>query len=130
MSVAEEIRDVLAQTLQLGDRANDLTESTLLLGNLPELDSMMIATLLAAIEEKFDISIEDDEISAETFKSVGSLRMYVEIEAGGLTEKDLQALRPLYLESRAGKVFLLYFPPSDGLPVKSRLLFIPPSPKN
>ena len=74
MSVAEEIRDVLAQTLQLGDRANDLTESTLLLGNLPELDSMMIATLLAAIEERFDISIEDDEISAETFESVGSLR--------------------------------------------------------
>jgi len=78
MSVAEEIRDVLAQTLQLGDRANDLTESTLLLGNLPELDSMMIATLLAAIEERFDISIEDDEISAETFESVGSLRSYVE----------------------------------------------------
>ncbi|HKJ73207.1 MAG TPA: acyl carrier protein [Alphaproteobacteria bacterium] len=78
MSVAEEIRDVLSQTLQLGDRGNDLTDSTLLLGNLPELDSMMIATLLAAIEERFDISIEDDEISAETFESVGSLRIYVE----------------------------------------------------
>lgn len=35
-------------------------------------------------------------------------------------------MRPLYLESRAGKVFLLYFPPPDGTPVKSRLLFIPP----
>jgi len=78
MSVAEEIRDVLSQTLQLGDRGNDLTDSTLLLGNLPELDSMMIATLLAAIEERFDISIEDDEISAETFESVGSLRTYIE----------------------------------------------------
>ncbi len=78
MSVAEEIRDVLSQTLQLGDRGNDLTDLTLLLGNLPELDSMMIATLLAAIEERFDISIEDDEISAETFESVGSLRLYVE----------------------------------------------------
>lgn len=78
MSVAEEIRDVLSQTLQLGDRGNDLTDSTMLLGNLPELDSMMIATLLAAIEERFDISIEDDEISAETFESVGSLRTYIE----------------------------------------------------
>lgn len=35
-------------------------------------------------------------------------------------------MRPLYLESRAGKVFLLYFPPPGGTPIKSRLLFIPP----
>ena len=78
MSVGEEVRVVLAQTLQLGDRANDFTDATLLLGNLPELDSMMIATLLAAIEEHFDILIEDDEISAETFESFGSLRSYIE----------------------------------------------------
>jgi acyl carrier protein len=74
----EDVRLVLAETLQLGDRAAELDRSTLLLGNLPELDSMIIATLLAAIEERFGITIEDDEISAETFESVGSLCNYIE----------------------------------------------------
>lgn len=74
----EDVRLVLAETLQLGDRASELDRSTPLLGNLPELDSMIIATLLAAIEERFGITIEDDEISADTFESVGSLCDYIE----------------------------------------------------
>lgn len=77
----EEVRRVLAETLHLGDRAAELDRSTLLLGNLPELDSMVVATLLAAIEERFGIFIDDDEISAETFESVGSLCDFIESKA-------------------------------------------------
>jgi exosortase A-associated hydrolase 2 len=35
-------------------------------------------------------------------------------------------LQPHYLTSRAGRIFSLYFPPPQGMPVRTRLLFLPP----
>ncbi|MFC7049344.1 MULTISPECIES: acyl carrier protein [Emcibacter] len=81
MSVIEDVREVLKATLQLGDRANDIEADTPLLGNLPELDSMAVAMLVTSIEEHFDIYIEDDEISAETFETFGALCSFVEEKA-------------------------------------------------
>jgi len=78
MSTTENVREVLRATLQIGDRADELTEDTLLLGNLPELDSMAVAMIVTSIEEHFDIFIEDDEISAETFETFGSLCSFVD----------------------------------------------------
>lgn len=78
MSVIEKVREVLRSTLQLGAKADSIDSSTPLLGNLPELDSMAVATLVAALEERFDIYIEDDEISAETFETFGSLCNFID----------------------------------------------------
>ena len=78
MAVIEKVRDVLRTSLQLGAKADALEASTPLLGNLPELDSMAVATLIAALEEHFDIYIEDDEISAETFETFGSLCVFID----------------------------------------------------
>lgn len=64
---------VLGHTLQLGDRTKSFTESTGLLGELPELDSMAVLSILTGIEEHFGIVIEDDDVSAETFETVGTL---------------------------------------------------------
>lgn len=77
MSVTEQVRRILAETLQLGETAGVIDDSTLLLGNLPELDSMAVVNLVTAIEDHFGIVIEDDEISAETFETFGSLRDFV-----------------------------------------------------
>jgi acyl carrier protein len=85
MSVVEKVREVLRNTLQLGPKADGLEGSTPLLGNLPELDSMAVATLVAALEERFDIYIEDDEISAETFESFGSLCAFIDEKAEAQT---------------------------------------------
>lgn len=79
--VTEQVRDVLRNTLQLGVKADAIEASTPLLGNLPELDSMAVATLVAALEEQFDIYIEDDEISAETFETFGNLCDFVNKKA-------------------------------------------------
>ena len=49
-----------------------------LLGFRPELDSMAVVGLLTAIEEHFDISINDDEISAEIFETIGTLTKFIE----------------------------------------------------
>lgn len=78
MSVLQEVRSILRDVLQLGDRASGLGESTLLLGNLPELDSMAVVAVITGLEERFGITVEDDEISADTFETVGSLCRFVE----------------------------------------------------
>lgn len=72
------VRAVLTRSLQLGNRGGALERSTALLGNLPELDSMAVVHVLAALEEQFGIIVEDDDVSAETFSTFGSLADFVE----------------------------------------------------
>jgi acyl carrier protein len=77
MNNLESIRRILRDTLQLGDRAKDLTESSALLGAIPELDSMAVISLITMIEDEFGITVADDEVTAETFETVGSLVRFV-----------------------------------------------------
>ncbi|MHA1113157.1 MAG: acyl carrier protein [Alphaproteobacteria bacterium] len=72
------MKSLLGQALQLGGRANELEASSRLLGGLPELDSFAVVTVIAALEERFDIRVHDEEITAETFASVASLSDFVE----------------------------------------------------
>lgn len=74
----DEVKGILRDTLQLGDRAAAFDRETRLLGSLPELDSMAVVSVITAIEERFGIVVDDDDISAETFETVGSLCRYVE----------------------------------------------------
>lgn len=74
----EEVIEVLTETLQLGERAASFTDSTPLLGSIPELDSMAVVSVLTALEDRYGFVIEDDEISAETFETVGSLHRFVQ----------------------------------------------------
>ena len=73
-----EVKQVLADTLQLGARGESLTADTQLLGNLPELDSMAVVGVIMALEERFDIVVDDDEISADTFMSLDTLASFVD----------------------------------------------------
>ncbi len=50
---------------------------TPLLGALPELDSMAVINLINALEERFGVIVDDDEISGDTFATVGSLAGFV-----------------------------------------------------
>ena len=77
MDYTDRIKRILASALQLGNRANQLTRSTPLLGALPEFDSMAVVTVMTMIEEEFGISVADDEISGENFETVGSLADFV-----------------------------------------------------
>jgi len=73
MRLLEDVKSILFNTLNLNKEKVILAESTYLLGNIPELDSMAVINVISAIEEHFDIKIEDDEINAETFETVASL---------------------------------------------------------
>ncbi len=82
MSNIDHIKAILDSTLNLGGRAFAFTRETPLLGDLPELDSMAVVMVLTGIEERFGIVIEDDEVSAETFETVGSLVDFIDDKLG------------------------------------------------
>ena len=73
MATIDEVRTILGEVLQLGNRTATLDEQTPLLGNLPELDSMAVATVVAGLEDRFGFYVEDDEFSAEVFRTMGTL---------------------------------------------------------
>jgi acyl carrier protein len=74
----EELKTILADVLSLGPAKDSLTEQSALLGSIPELDSMAVVNLIAALEEHFGIVVDDDEISATTFETLGSLNAFVQ----------------------------------------------------
>lgn len=78
MSNIEEVKKLLRDSLQLGERVKAFTASTHLLGDLPELDSMAVVTVITAIEEYYGFTVNDDEISADTFETLGSLSAFVD----------------------------------------------------
>lgn len=69
---------MLRDVLSLGDRADRLEPDSPLLGALPELDSMAVANLIAAIEDRFGVVVDDDEISGATFETMGTLVAFVQ----------------------------------------------------
>lgn len=73
----DQVRVLLGDALQLGGRCADLGSDTLLLGNLPELDSMAVVTVITALEERFHFIVDDEDDLAEAFVSMGSLTQYV-----------------------------------------------------
>jgi acyl carrier protein len=73
----EEVKNLLTDVLSLGPAGQSLTADSPLLGALPELDSMAVVGVIAAIEDRFGIVIDDDDISASTFETVGSLADFV-----------------------------------------------------
>ena len=72
-----EIKRLIGDVLQLGDRVQTLEPATPLLGSIPEFDSMAVVSLITAMEDYFGIVIDDDEISAETFATVGDVYEFV-----------------------------------------------------
>jgi acyl carrier protein len=78
MQHLEEVKKILSDVLSLGERKSSLKEDSTLLGSIPELDSMAVVNLITAMEEHFDITVDDDEITASTFETVGTLTRFVE----------------------------------------------------
>lgn len=82
MHTVEEIKSLLANALGLGKRAATLRADTPLLGNLAELDSAAVIQVITELEERFKIHIDDDEIEASLFDTVGSLAAFVDRKIG------------------------------------------------
>ena len=75
------IKSILRDALNLGDRAARLTPGSPLLGGLAEFDSMAVVTVVTMIEDEYGIAIDDDDLSADVFATVGSLVEFVSQKA-------------------------------------------------
>lgn len=78
----DSVRRILRDALQLGARADTLTRDSVLLGGIPEFDSFAVVTVVTMLEEELGVTIGDDEVSAETFETVGALARFYEQKSG------------------------------------------------
>ena len=76
MDTQTRLTRILRDTLML-ETVDGLTAQTRLLGAMPGFDSMAVVALLTALEEEFGITVEDDEMSADVFETLGSLEKFV-----------------------------------------------------
>ncbi|WP_234030123.1 acyl carrier protein [Erythrobacter mangrovi] len=76
------LRAILRDVLGLDDaQVAGFDADTGLFGHLPELDSMAVAGLLTELEDRLDITIDDDEVDGEMLETYGSLLAFAEAKA-------------------------------------------------
>ena len=70
-------KEILQTTLQLGDQADSLTRETPLMGHFPQLNSLTVIGVISEIEAQTGCAIDDQEITAEIFETVGTLATFI-----------------------------------------------------
>lgn len=78
MDVKSGVIAILQSTLGVPSGTINADIDTPVLGAIPELDSMSLVGILTSLEEQYGIMIDDDELDAEVFTTVGSLTAFVE----------------------------------------------------
>jgi acyl carrier protein len=76
MSINDSVITLLTEVFQFQNQAT-LSVDTPLLGAMPEFDSMAVISIITALEERFGFVVDDDEIDAAIFETVGSLAAFV-----------------------------------------------------
>ena len=80
--VDKTLRTVLSDILGLEpQRVDGFVATTPLFGALPEFDSLAVAGLLTALEERLGILIEDHEVDADMMETFGALLNFVRAKA-------------------------------------------------
>ena len=82
MNTSEVVRKILRDALQIAQRADSMALTDRLLGAIPEFDSMVVVTVVTMIEERLGITIDDDELNADVFETLGTLVTFVEGKLG------------------------------------------------
>ncbi len=84
MDIKREILGILEERLLLNGRSRSFTDELPLFSSLPEMDSMVVVAIIAALEDRFGIVVEDGDISGETFYNLGSLVSFVTAKVDAL----------------------------------------------
>lgn len=82
MDIQSAVIAILQSTLGVPPGAIAPSPETRVLGAIPEMDSMSAVGILASLEEQYGIAVNDDEIDADVFATVGSLTAFVESKLG------------------------------------------------
>jgi acyl carrier protein len=76
--IERKIKDILVRDLEIRPSLlAHATAATPLLGRGIGLDSMETLTLVTGLEQEFDIQVDDEELNAELFQTMGSLTQFV-----------------------------------------------------
>ena len=77
MTVEARVLDLLREILAL-PASQRLEHDTPLLGALPALDSVAVVALLTELEDSLGLVVDDNQLSAEVFATVGTLCAWVD----------------------------------------------------
>lgn len=78
------IRAILSDMLGLSaTQVSAMNDDTELFGAIPELDSMAVAGLLTEMEDRLDITIDDDDVDGELFETFGNLVAFAKAKVAG-----------------------------------------------
>jgi acyl carrier protein len=75
-----EVKAAVIETLGIEDGADGL-DATTPLESVPELDSMALVALLVELEQRFDITVDDEDVTAEVFETIGTLAAFVDAKS-------------------------------------------------
>lgn len=78
MSITNVVIQILIEVFQFQNKGHQFSMDTPLLGAIPEFDSMAVVSIITALEDRFGFIVDDDEIDAAVFETVGSLVEFVE----------------------------------------------------
>jgi acyl carrier protein len=73
----DDLKSIIGEVLQIADRLQNMGGDAILLGGIPEFDSMAVVSVLTLIEENYGVMIDDDNVSAENFETLDSLLQFV-----------------------------------------------------
>jgi len=82
MDVQSNVIAILQSNLGVSAGAIAPHPDTPLFGAIPAMDSSSALGILLSLEEQFGFSIDDDEMDADVFATVGSLTAFVESKLG------------------------------------------------
>jgi acyl carrier protein len=77
-STLHDVKALVVEILGIEDRAHTMDASTGLLGSMPELDSMAVVELVTALEGRFGFQVDDADMTADVFETLGSLAEFVD----------------------------------------------------
>lgn len=77
MDVQREVVRILDDVLSLKGRAAAMRRDSPLLGAIPELDSMALVAVITTLEDRFGITLADDDLGASNFATIGALTDFV-----------------------------------------------------
>ena len=82
METRSDIKHFIVENFMMGKNPDELTDSGSLL-DLGIIDSTGVLELVGFLEEKFGISIEDDDLVPDNLDSIDNLVKFVDAKAAG-----------------------------------------------
>jgi acyl carrier protein len=85
--IIQAVKEIIIESLELDIEPEDIEAEDMLLESHLGLDSVATLLLVEALEEEFEIDVEDEELTPELFESVKSLSDFVQSKLNGQTSQ-------------------------------------------